>query len=385
MMQTRSFFCFLFSLVFCFCFAACKARTPLPSYEEFALCQDGHELTEVEPVPPTCTEDGVAAHLVCSRCNQIFDLSGKRISLDSLTLPASHTPDGVWSFDESRHFESCTVCGEDLSVGAHSFVGGVCKVCGATKEETVCEHEGGQATCLEKAICEKCGKPYGRLAPHQKVKTVADEFLASEATCTRRASYHASCSVCGFVYAETFTVGEPLGHIGHATCLEKAVCTRCGEVFGSLGEHDFSLEIVSSETLAAVSTCTSGATYYKTCSVCGKIGSDTFSVGEPNEGGHQLVLSVCDGDCHTLVCALCGMTETHAHVGYSTSCLTAVPCTICGVFFVPPDSHRFSVKSPLPEYLATPATAESPATYYYSCEVCEKPGTKTFSYGEPIE
>lgn len=385
-MHTHSLFCFLFALVFCFGFAACKTQTPLPSQEEFSLCQDGHELTEIELLPPTCTEDGTAAHLVCSRCGQLFDLSGKRISLEALVLPASHTPDGVWSFDESRHFQTCRVCGEDLSVGAHSFSDGICKVCGAEKEETTCKHEGGAATCLEKAICEKCGKPYGRLAAHQKVKTVSDEFLASEATCTRRASYHFSCALCGFLYAETFTAGEPLGHEGIATCLERAVCTRCGETFGSLGEHDFSLEIASDETLAAVATCSSGATYYKTCSVCGKVGNETFTFGDAT-GDHRFAVdySASDNDSHTLVCELCGARRTNAHVGHSTSCLTPTPCTVCGIHFIPPDAHRFTLENPLPQYLATPATAESPATYYYSCEVCGKAGTKTFSYGDPAD
>ena len=56
----------------------------------------------------------------------------------------------------------CADCGEELS------------------RETVTipmtSHTGGTATCLEKAICEICGQPYGELAPH----TPGTEYDADE-------------------------------------------------------------------------------------------------------------------------------------------------------------------------------------------------------------
>ena len=81
---------------------------------------------------------------------------------------------------------------------------------------------------------------------------------------------------------------------------------------------------------------------------------------------------------HTLTCNLCGTVKIEAHAGVSSSCLIPVPCTICGCYFVPPDAHRFIIENPTPKYLASPATDESPATYYYSCKDCGKPGTNTF-------
>ena len=56
---------------------------------------------------------------------------------------------------------------------------------------TVTAHTGGTATCTDKAVCSVCGMKYGELAPHvfdQKVATA--EYLASEATCTQKATYY---------------------------------------------------------------------------------------------------------------------------------------------------------------------------------------------------
>jgi len=57
-----------------------------------------------------------------------------------------------------------------------------------------CAHEGGTATCTEKAICDLCGEAYGSLLDH---------------------------------------VG------GTATCTEKAVCDTCGNAYGNLASHNY--------------------------------------------------------------------------------------------------------------------------------------------------
>lgn len=67
-----------------------------------------------------------------------------------------------------------------------------CAVCGGElSRETVTipmtSHTGGTATCLEKAICEICGHPYGELAPH----TPGTEYGADETNHWR------TCSICG--------------------------------------------------------------------------------------------------------------------------------------------------------------------------------------------
>lgn len=93
-------------------------------------------------------------------------------------------------------------------------------------------HQGGQATCTSKAICEVCGKEYGELGQHvYSEEVVDDKYLASEATCAEKAVYYKSCT-CGEKGTETFTYGEPLGH-DHVEYdgKDNLVCDRCGEYY----------------------------------------------------------------------------------------------------------------------------------------------------------
>ena len=54
---------------------------------------------------------------------------------------------GEWKHNDEKHWKECTVEG-----------------CTAKTEEG--NHEGGTATCIAKAVCEKCGEEYGELAAH---------------------------------------------------------------------------------------------------------------------------------------------------------------------------------------------------------------------------
>ena len=98
---------------------------------------------------------------------------------------------------------------------------------------TVTAHTGGTATCTDKADCSVCGMKYGELAPHvfdQKVATA--EYLASEATCTQKATYYYSC-VCGEKGTETFEHGELAEHTAVEIPAVEATCTQSGMTAGS--------------------------------------------------------------------------------------------------------------------------------------------------------
>lgn len=61
-------------------------------------------------------------------------------------------------------------------------------------------------------------------------------------------------------------------------------------------------------------------------------------------------------------------------------------CSECGDSYTEPipklEEHTFDQQVVSEAYLASPATADSPAYYYYSC-ICGEKGTETFAYGEP--
>ena len=168
-----------------------KAATCEETGERERACPCGEKQTEAIPAaghtpegavfenekPATCKEDGFYEAVVyCAVC-------GEELSRTTMTTTAEHTPSAaVYENEKPAACETdgsyeavvyCAVCGEELS------------------RETVTipmtSHTGGTATCLEKAICEICGQPYGELAPH----TPGTEYDADETNHWR------TCSICG--------------------------------------------------------------------------------------------------------------------------------------------------------------------------------------------
>ena len=172
---------------------------------------------------------------------------------------------------------------------------------------------------------------YGDLLPHDFTAEQAEEkYLKSAATCTEKAVYYKSCTVCGEKGTETFEYGNPLGHDygawtsndngthtrvcsrdanhtetddchgGTASCTKKAVCEDCKAEYGDLLPHDFTAEQAEEKYLKSAATCTEKAVYYKSCTVCGEKGTETFEYGNPL--GHDYGAWTSNGDgTHTRV------------------------------------------------------------------------------------
>jgi hypothetical protein len=123
---------------------------------------------------------------------------------------------------------------------------------------------------------------------HAWTDKVAADYLKSEATCTAKAVYFKSCSVCGEKGTETFETGDMLAH----TYAQKA-------------------EAKYQKTEA---TCLKQATYVESCSVCGGEGTVTFAAGELAAHTFETWTKV-DANNHKSACAVAGCTEetTKAH------------------------------------------------------------------------
>ena len=142
------------------------------------------------------------------------------------------------------------------------------------------------------------------------------QYLKAGSTCTEQAEYYKSCAVCGLsskgtAGEATFFSGNILSHDygawtsngdgthtrvcardashtetkdchgGMATCTERAICDVCGGAYGDLVAHSFTAEKAEEQYLKSAATCTAKAVYYKSCTVCGEKGTETFSYGTP--------------------------------------------------------------------------------------------------------
>lgn len=145
--------------------------------------------------------------------------------------------------------------------------------CNATETK---DCSGGAATCTAKAICEVCKSEYGTLKAHDfTAETAEEQYLKSGSSCTEKAVYYKSCTVCGLsskgtASEATFESGSVLGHDwgawtqnsdgsshtrvcsrdashtetencsgGEATCIAKAKCNVCKAEYGETnpGNH----------------------------------------------------------------------------------------------------------------------------------------------------
>ena len=286
------------------------------------------------------------------------------------------------------------------------------------------------ATCTENGntaywICSACDKWFldetgtteitdkgsvvTKATGHKYQEVVDEKYLRSPATCTSPAVYYKSCSVCGAVGTETFESGEKAAHNyvqqhdanqhwkecsvcgdkievenhsgGTATCTAKAVCTTCGAEYGELAAHKYQ-EVVDEKYLKSPATCTSPAIYYKSCSVCGAVGTETFESGE--KAAHNYVQQH-DTEKHWKECSACGdKIEVENHSGGTATCTAKAVCTTCGAEYGELAAHKYQEVVD-EKYLKSPATCTSPAIYYKSCSVCHAMSEETFTYGTTID
>ena len=149
-------------------------------------------------------------------------------------------------------------------------------------------------------------------------------------------------------------------------------CTICHETrkepIAPSADHVYDQQVVSDAFLAKAASCANPAAYFYSC-LCGAVGFETFTVGEPADhswdGGVITVQpSHTAGGEVTYTCTVCGSTKTES-----------IPASA---------EHVFDQEVVSDQYLASPATCDGPAVYYKSC-ICGQVGTETFTYGEAAE
>ena len=317
------------------------------TYEEIPAL--GHSFTSyVSNNDATCTEDGTET-AKCDRC----DVTDTRTDEGSAL---GHDWAEKWTTDGTSHWHECNRCDEINDKANHS---------------------GGEATCIALAKCEICGVEYGDFAEHVYVENAEEQYLVSAATCTAKATYYKSCSVCGEAGEEVFEYGEPLGHEygepewtweGYTSATATFTCTRgCGDKQTATASGISITNVVTTpaecekeglrtytarvtfggeeytatttETLAALghdlehheakpATCTEiGWEAYDTCSRC-----DYTTYVEIEALGHNWAEEwTTDGTSHWHECSRCDEINDKAnHSGGEATCTNPAECEVCG-------------------------------------------------------
>lgn len=162
---------------------------------------------------------------------------------------------------------------------------------------------GGNATCSDKAICEKCEEPYGNKKEHDK-NNYQYETNGNN-------THKIICGDCRRTVNESVPCSG-----GTATCTEKAVCSDCGVKYGELAKHSFNSK--DSGKQASPADCTTPAKNYVQCDNCSEVSTTkTVEVGEAKGHGKTNGFRYPNntGDTHDVVCADCNTTteEKVAH------------------------------------------------------------------------
>ena len=316
-------------------------------------------------------------HTVYARWKQIAGHSPVREQKpEALAKAATCTENAVYYMScscgeiiKTETFTAENTAGHDYGNWTSNHDGTHTGVCSRNASHTVTEAcSGGSAYCMERAVCEKCKTEYGELGGHifgsdwkcdntyhwhecSGCKGVDSKVLHADndkdhrcdacyhllGTCADNNNDH-KCDVCGKQLSECAdnnkdhlcdTCGKKLTEHtgGTATCTAKAVCTVCGEGYGEMVPHSFTAENTDAKYLKTAAACTAKAAYYKSCAVCGAVGTETFEYGE----------------------------------------------------MLP---HSFTAENTDAKYLKTAAACTAKAVYYKSCAVCGAAGIETFEYGE---
>ena len=216
---------------------------------------------------------------------------------DSMT---AHDFTGPFETSKDGHRRTCRNDGCTAAEGdfqAHNWVNGACETCGYP-----CTHEGGEATCTQRAVCTVCGQQYGELNPDNHSGEL--EWTATETTHIQK--YKCCGKVTIAEENHTFKDGrcEKCEYTcthrgGEANCHAKAVCATCGQEYGELNpdKHDGETELRG----AIAATCTengyTGDTY---CLSCNKVAAPGKVI---EAAGHKGGKATCTKKA---VCATCG-------------------------------------------------------------------------------
>ena len=282
----------------------------------------GHTTTQVNEIPATCKDTGTAAHWHCTRCDKNFEDAAGTQELTDLTTPkdpANHaggtelrnSTDPSCKADGYTGDTYCLGCNEQIGTGttiptSHVLTAVPAKAATCTTIGTkgywqcscgkVYANDANRTPLNSADDCALPIDPTNHVGFKEAWETNADSHWHACTGCTEGKSEliahvfdnscDTTCDVCGYTRTITHTPAvnysyDTNGHWkvcsvcsktieaieahkgGTATCKDKAVCSVCGQPYGSLGTHT-----VANWTQVSAPTFTKAGEKKGTCSVC---------------------------------------------------------------------------------------------------------------------
>ena len=391
----------------------------------------GHDVHMIAPVNPTCMTPGNYSYTYCDRCKKVLTINFADVTSQNITYNNATPSQAVWTDANAHNYgafveTTAATCTEDgLLTSTCSYNSSHTQ----TKVIPKLGHDWGDWTVTTAATCTTDGVETRVCAndtnhEHDETRPIPKTghnwtswTVTVPATCTANGTETRTCQNSGCSETETRTIpkldhnwsawtdlGETQGHsrtcsVGSETETEAHTWTN----------------VVNPDALVAASSnpCAAGVSYYKTCSVCGRISTDANNTFTTQTAGHRLVAvpaqaATCTEAGHEAYwqCAVCNKYFSDANAANEISApvtttalghnfdTTATPiegtnghmyqCTRCGGYgygnaLGNVQAHTFNQQNRGNRYIAGAATdCGQTATYYYSC-VCGAVGTTTFS------
>ena len=282
----------------------CNATRAVGEHQYTDDCDDScNECGDVRTAPhsyKTTYETDANDHwIICSECNATKPGSVVAHSGGTATCVSKAVCDtcGVeyGDFSTTNH-DTTEAEWSSNGDGNHSYK---C-TCGASLETEACE--GGEATCISKAVCSICNAEYGDYDPSNHDDTDA-EWISNGS------NGHNYICACGDVLDSEACYG------GNApTCIAKSVCDVCGGEYGNV-DYD------NHDTTGVTDWMYDDNSHCQTCN-CG-----TYI----NHGSHYSETWISEGDVHYKNCDTCGASFDYGVCSGSSvaTCIAKAVCDTC--------------------------------------------------------
>ena len=289
----------------------------------------------------TCYNEGYTGDTYCRTCD-------REISKGQPIAKNAHNPASVWTTDETSHWKKCQTvgCGNIIDKAAHS---------------------GGEATCVNKAICSVCKVEYGAVNPsnhkHTEVRDAKDATCCEKGytgdtwciDCSTKISSGSDIPATGkhtdddgkwetdgtnhwhtCYFGTKFDVTAHSG--GEATCIGKANCSVCGAEYGNLDTSNHKhTEVRNAKDATCCEKGYTGDTWCTDCNTKISSGSDIPATGKHTDDNGKWET---DGTNHWHTCYFGTKFDLTAHSGGEATCKKQAECTVCGHSYGELDSNN---------------------------------------------